>query len=77
VLPILEALKDDADWYVRRSVANHIGDIAKDHPGLAIEICDRWLNGASVERRWLIRHALRHPARKGVKAAVRLRNRAA
>jgi 3-methyladenine DNA glycosylase AlkC len=76
VLPILEALKDDADLYVRRSVANHLGDIAKDHPALAFEICEDWLKGASVERRWLIRHALRHPARKGVKAAMKLRARA-
>jgi 3-methyladenine DNA glycosylase AlkC len=73
VLPILEALKDDADPYVRRSVANHLGDIAKDHPALAFEICERWLVGASAERKWLIRHAVRHPAKKGVQAALRLR----
>ncbi len=73
VLPILEALKDDADLYVRRSVANHVGDIAKDHPNLAFELCERWLKGASAERNWLIRHAVRHPAKKGVKAALRLR----
>jgi 3-methyladenine DNA glycosylase AlkC len=76
VLPILEALKDDADLYVQRSVANHIGDIAKDHPQLAFEICERWLNGASAERKWMIRHAVRHPAKKGVKAALQLRLRA-
>jgi 3-methyladenine DNA glycosylase AlkC len=77
VLPILEVLKDDADLYVRRSVANHIGDIAKDHPALAFEICERWLAGASAERKWMIRHAVRHPAKKGVAAALRLRKLAA
>ncbi len=77
VLPILEVLKDDPDLYVRRSVANHLGDIAKDHPELAFEICERWLEGASAERKWLIRHAVRHPAKKGVKAALRLRKLAA
>lgn len=77
VLPILETLKDDPDLYVRRSVANHIGDIAKDHPALAFELCERWLEGASEERKWLIRHAVRHPAKKGVKAALRLRKLAA
>jgi len=76
VLPILEALKDDDDLYVRRSVANHVGDIAKDHPQLAFEICERWLAGASAERKWMIRHAVRHPAKKGVQAAVELRKRA-
>ncbi len=73
VLPILEVLKDDADLYVRRSVANHLGDIAKDHPRLAFELCERWLEGATKERKWLLRHAVRHPAKKGVKAALRIR----
>jgi 3-methyladenine DNA glycosylase AlkC len=73
LLPILETLKDDPDLYVRRSVANHIGDIAKDHPTLAFELCERWLDGASAERKWMIRHAVRLPAKNGVKAALRLR----
>jgi len=72
-LPILEALKDDPALYVRRSVANHVGDIAKDHPDLAFALCTRWVAGASADRKWLIRHAVRHPAKKGVKAALRLR----
>lgn len=72
VLPILESLKDDDSLYVRRSVANHIGDIAKDHPELAFSLCHRWLKGASAERKWLIRHAVRHPAKKGVQAAREL-----
>lgn len=75
-LPILESLKDDPELYVRRSVANHLGDIAKDHPELVFDLCENWLKGASAERRWLIRHALRHPARKGVKRALQLRKRA-
>lgn len=76
-LPILEALKDDPDLYVRRSVANHVGDIAKDHPQLAFDLCARWVKGASPERKWLIRHAVRHPAKHGVAAALRLRQLAA
>jgi 3-methyladenine DNA glycosylase AlkC len=77
ILPILDALKDDPELYVRRSVANSLGDIAKDHPEVAYACCERWLEGASADRRWLIRHALRHPARKGNKTALRLRARAA
>ena len=73
VLPILEALKDDESLYVRRSVANHVGDIFKDHPELALDLCARWLRGATTERKWLLRHALRYPAKKGVKEAVKLR----
>ncbi len=75
-LPLLESLKDDPELYVRRSVANHLGDIAKDHPALMFELCERWLTGATTERRWLIRHALRHPAKKGVKEALHLRKAA-
>jgi len=72
-LPILQVLKDDPDLYVRRSVANHLGDIAKDHPALAFRIRGRWLESATLERCWLIRHAERHPAKKGVAEAIRLR----
>ncbi len=75
--PILEALKDDPSLYVRRSVANHVGDIAKDHPSLAFELCERWLHGASPDRKWLIRHAVRHPAKHNNPAALRLRRLAA
>lgn len=73
VLPILEALKNDESLYVRRSVANHLGDIAKDHPELVFEICERWLENASNDVKWLIRHALRHPAKKAHPIALQLR----
>jgi len=76
VLPILERLKDDPDLYVRRSVANHLGDIAKDHPELVFALCERWLANASNERKWLIRHALRHPAKNAHPTALVLRTAA-
>lgn len=76
VLPIIEILKDDRSLYVRRSVANHLGDIAKDHPDLVFEICERWLVDSSNDMKWLIRHALRHPAKKGNKTALKLRKSA-
>lgn len=74
-LPLLEALKDDPSPYVRRSVANHLGDLAKEQPAWVFALCERWLAGASPERRALLRHALRHPARRGVEEALRLRAR--
>jgi len=72
-LPILEALRDDPSLYVRRSVANHLGDIAKDHLDVALAVCERWLEAASPEVMWVVRHALRHPAKKGHEAALTLR----
>ena len=47
VLALLELLKDDASLYVRRSVANNLNDIGKDHPALLIEVAQRWLQDAS------------------------------
>jgi len=73
VLPILEGLKNDEVLYVRRSVANHLGDIAKDHPEMVFNICERWLTDATKEVKWLIRHALRYPAKKKNKIALRIR----
>jgi 3-methyladenine DNA glycosylase AlkC len=75
-IPILEHLKNDDDLYVRRSVANHVGDIAKDHIDLALELCEKWLENASVELKWVIRHALRNPVKKGNETAILLRKRA-
>lgn len=76
ILPILKALKNDPNLYVRRSVANNFGDIAKDHPELVFEIFEQWLNKATKEVKWLIRHALRHPAKKGNKTAQQIRSAA-
>src|SRR5690606_608739 len=38
VLAILENLKCDPSEFVRRSVANNLNDIAKDHPEIALEV---------------------------------------
>ncbi len=76
VLPILEALKNDASLYVRRSVANHVGDIAKDHPAVAFTLCERWLTHADKDLKWVIRHALRHPVKQGNAVATQLRRAA-
>ena len=58
-LPFLRALQDDPSGYVRRSVANHLNDIAKDHPALVARWLHEHLPGASRERRQLLRHASR------------------
>jgi 3-methyladenine DNA glycosylase AlkC len=58
-LPLLEALMDDDSDYVRKSVANHLNDIAKDHPHLVADWLDKHLPGASDKRKALLRHASR------------------
>jgi 3-methyladenine DNA glycosylase AlkC len=70
----LETLKDDDSLYVRRSVANHLGDIAKDHPETVYSICSNWLaQNATAEVKWVIRHALRYPAKKQCNRAIEIR----
>lgn len=65
IFPILELLKDDESLYVRRSVANNLNDISKDHPDKVVALCQQWLDGATVERQWVVRHALRSLIKKG------------
>lgn len=65
VLALLEKLKDDPSEYVRRSVANNLNDISKDHPELVLQTCYAWLGGASDERRWIVRHATRTLVKNG------------
>lgn len=57
-LPILENLKTDASETVRRSVANHLNDISKDHPELVMDIAERWMGSSEATDR-LVRHACR------------------
>ena len=65
VIELLENLKDDEKEYVRRSVANNLNDIAKDHPDLVADIAARWMQGANQQRQKLIRHACRTLVKKG------------
>ena len=48
-LPLLRALQDDPSDYVRRSVANHLNDIAKDHPALVADWLREHLPGAAAD----------------------------
>jgi 3-methyladenine DNA glycosylase AlkC len=64
-LPLLAALQDDASAYVRRSVANHLNDIAKDHPDLIAQWLQQHLPDASPERQALLRHASRSLIKQG------------
>lgn len=70
VLALLERLKDDPELYVRRSVANNLNDIGKDHPTVLVDTARRWLRGASPERRWLVEHALRFAVKRGDAGAL-------
>lgn len=65
MLPLLTALRDDESEYVRRSVANHLNDIAKDHPDLVADLARDWLQGADKNRTRLVKHACRTMIKQG------------
>jgi 3-methyladenine DNA glycosylase AlkC len=69
-LPLLLALQDDPSDYVRRSVANHLNDIAKDHPALIAGWLREHLPAATAERRALLRHASRGLIKQGDAAVL-------
>jgi len=58
ILPILERLKADPSEYVRKSVANNLNDISKDHPQLVLNIAKAW-KGEGEGTDWIVRHACR------------------
>ncbi|MGH1351691.1 MAG: DNA alkylation repair protein [Methyloligellaceae bacterium] len=69
-LPLLNALKDDKEEYVRRSVANHLNDISKDHPDLVVKLAKKWIKNASENRKKLLRHGCRTLIKQGHSGAL-------
>ncbi|GLK90791.1 DNA alkylation repair protein [Pseudomonas turukhanskensis] len=69
--PILETLKADSSLYVRKSVANHLNDISKDHPDLLLSQLGNW-SPADPRTAWIIRHALRSLIKQGNRRALAL-----
>ena len=72
VIELLEILKDDPAEYVRRSVANNLNDISKDHPDRVVDLAASWWSDGDDKRRRMLRHGLRtlvkagHPGALGV-----------
>ncbi|UTT44263.1 DNA alkylation repair protein [Exiguobacterium aurantiacum] len=58
VLAVLELLKEDPSLYVRKSVANNLNDISKDHPEAVLAVSRRW-QGEHPHTDWIIRHGCR------------------
>ncbi|MDK1472763.1 HEAT repeat domain-containing protein [Streptomyces sp. 549] len=72
VLPLLDALHRDPSEYVRRSVANHLNDISRAHPELAVATAARWLEHPDPHTPKVVRHALRTLVKRGDAAALAL-----
>jgi 3-methyladenine DNA glycosylase AlkC len=73
---ILELLKYDEELFVRKSVANHLNDIAKDHPDYVVAVLKRWRDSAPSEHqakvKWIISRSLRTLIKAGHPKALEL-----
>jgi len=69
--PILEKLQADPSDYVRRSVANHLNDISKEHPEWVLDLLEDWPT-QQPETKWITRHALRNLIKAGHPRALHL-----
>jgi len=66
---ILDNLKADTSLYVRKSVANHLNDITKDHPDWVLDLIEGW----SLDNKhtaWIAKHALRSLIKQGNQRAL-------
>lgn len=71
ILPILETLRADPSEYVRRSVANNLNDIAKDHPEVVLKMVAGWdANNPATQR--IIKHGCRTLLKNGDAVAFAL-----
>ena len=70
-IELLDRLVDDPSAYVRRSVANHLNDIAKDHPDVALALARRWQPRGDGPA-WAVRHGLRTLVKRGDREALAL-----
>ena len=65
LVPLLEKLRSDDEEYVRRSVANNVNDIAKDHPDLVADLATDWMKTADKNTTRLVTHACRTLIKRG------------
>ncbi|MGH7456065.1 MAG: DNA alkylation repair protein [bacterium] len=72
VLEVLELLKTDHSSFVKKSVANNMNDILKDHYGVAMPILRRWADLRNPHTNWIIKHALRNLLKQNDREAVKI-----
>lgn len=68
-LALLHRLRHDPSETVRRSVANHLNDVAKTHPELVVETVGAWMGEPETDRR-MVTHALRTLVKRGEPGAL-------
>ncbi len=65
VLALLSQLRADPSLYVRRSVANHLNDLAKEDSDTIVTLLEGWHEEDVPETTWIVRHAMRNHLKNG------------
>jgi 3-methyladenine DNA glycosylase AlkC len=68
-IALITELRHDVDEVVRRSVANHLNDIARNHGDRVAEIAAAWTTEAGTDPQ-MVRHSLRGLVKKGHPGAM-------
>jgi 3-methyladenine DNA glycosylase AlkC len=71
-LPILNALYRDQSEYVRRSVANHLNDLSRQHADIVVETARAWLADPDENTARLVARGLRTLVKRGDPDALAL-----
>jgi len=71
-IPILDALYRDPHEYVRRSVANHLNDLARHSPDVVLAAAAAWTASPDANTPWVVRHGLRTLIKKAHPGALAL-----
>lgn len=71
-LELLDLLREDESEYVRRSVANHLNDVCRDHPSLGVATAARWTDEGGAHVNAVVRHGLRGLVKQGDAGALAL-----
>lgn len=64
-IDLLQRLRHDSSETVRRSVANHLNDVAKSDPELVISVARRWMAEDPPVDSKMVAHALRTLVKRG------------
>lgn len=70
IIAMLSQLRADPSTYVRKSVANHLNDLAKDDPDRIIKLLAQWYAEGVDETQWIVRRALRNHLKDGTPEAL-------
>ena len=74
-LDLLDSLHADQTRYVTRSIANHLNDITKKDPALAMDRLDHWASQKTQSQKeldWMTSHALRGLVKSGHPRALKM-----